>query len=308
MTLAYSKHLLRQRHAVASLGGSALRAWLAPTPADGAQPPAPPLPGPELIARIPPPAAALVRDYLLHVGGDPGVYRGSVPPHLFLQWSLPLAARTLHGLPYRLLRIVNAGCRIQVGAALDAGAPFTVRARLEGVADDGRRAALHQRIVTGTAQNPQALIADLYTVVPSADGGDRGRNERAAALRRAEQRVPEGAREIARWSLARGAGLAFAALTGDFNPVHWARPYARALGFSGTILHGFATLARAWEGLHRARFAGAVDRLRVVDARFLRPLVLPADVGLYLAGSQFFVAGAPGARPYLAGSFEESAA
>ena len=235
-------------------------------------------------------------------------YRGVLPPHLFLHWSLPLAARTLHGLPYRLLRIVNAGCRIQVDAPLDAGAPLTVRARLEGVADDGRRAALHQRVVTGTDQHPRALVADLYTVVPSVDGGaDRARTERAAALRRAEQRVPEGAREIARWSLARGAGLAFAALTGDFNPVHWVRPYARALGFSGTILHGFATLARAWEGLGRARFAGAVDRLRAIDVRFLRPMVLPAEVGLYLSGTQFFVAAAAGARPYLAGSFEEAA-
>jgi len=304
MRLGYSKHILRQRHAVASLGGAALREWLAPAP-DGAQAP-PPLPGPELSEQVPPPAASLVRDYLLHVGGDPDAYRGVLPPHLFLHWSLPLAARTLRGLPYGLLRIVNAGCRIQVAAPLDAGAPLTVRAQLEGVADDGRRVALHQRVVTGTDQHPHAMIADLYTVIPSGGGANRARTERAAALRRAERQIPDGAREIARWSLPRGAGLAFAALTGDFNPVHWVRPYARALGFSGTILHGFATLARAWEGLARARFAGAIDRLRVVDVRFLRPLLLPAEVGLYLWGSQFFVAGAAGARPYLAGSFEEA--
>jgi len=35
--------------------------------------------------------------------------------------------------------------------------------------------------------------------------------------------------------------------------------------------------------------------------------VLPAEVGLYLSGAQFFVAAAAGARPYLAGSFEEAA-
>jgi len=83
------------------------------------------------------------------------------------------------------------------------------------------------------------------------------------------------------------------------------RPWARAAGFTGTILHGFATLARALEGLFRARFAGAVDRLRVVDARFVRPLVLPARVGLYLDANAFFVGEAPGARPYLAATFEE---
>ena len=72
-----------------------------------------PLPGPELSEQVPPPAASLVRDYLLHVGGDPGAYRDVLPPHLFPQWGFPLAARTLRGLPYPLLRGVNAGCRIQ---------------------------------------------------------------------------------------------------------------------------------------------------------------------------------------------------
>jgi len=266
------------------------------------------LPGPELTARVPGPPAALLRDYLLHVGGDPAAYRGVVPPHLFLQWSLPLAARMLRGLPYPLLRIVNAGCRIQVNASLPAGAPLSVRARLQGIEADGRRAVLHQRIVTGSDDAPDALVADLYTVVPLSETAARARGRGGAEPPRADARVPDGARALARWSLPRNAGLVFAALTGDFNPIHWVAPYARALGFPGPILHGFATLARAWEGLVRARFAGAADRLRAVDVRFLRPLALPAHTGLYLAGTRFFVGGAPGARAALAGSFEEVAA
>jgi acyl dehydratase len=83
--------------------------------------------------------------------------------------------------------------------------------------------------------------------------------------------------------------------------VHWLSPYARALGFRGTILHGFATMARAMEGLNRALFAGAVDRIRSFDVRLTRPLVLPARVGLYLDGQNVHVGDAPGGPEYLRG-------
>src|SRR5262249_30026233 len=124
--------------------------------------------------------------------------------------------------------------------------------------------------------------------------------------RREGPRVPAGARELARWALGADAGLHFAVLTGDFNPPPLVRPWARAAGLPGANLHGVATLGRALEGPARARVAGAVDRLRVVDARFARPLVLPARVGLYLDGQSFFVGEAPGVRAYLAASFEEA--
>ena len=108
---------------------------------------------------------------------------------------------------------------------------------------------------------------------------------------------------------ARRAGLAFALLTGDFNPVHWVGAYARAAGFATPILHGFAMMARVHEGLARALFAGASDRIRVIDVRFKRPLVLGRgrEVGLYqdsVDARTFYLSDAPGVRPYLVGSFE----
>jgi acyl dehydratase len=313
----YLRHIVHQRHALAALSGTALRESRLARSAlslgrergpERKRGPEIALPGPELTARVSAPPSSLVRDYLLHVGGDPGAYRGVVPPHLFLQWSLPLAARTLRGLPYPLLRIVNAGCRIQVNASLTAGAPLSLRASVQGIDANEQRAVLHQRIVTGSDGAPDALVADLYTVVPISETAARARARGPAGPARGDTRIPDDARELARWSLPRNAGLAFAALTGDFNPIHWAAPYARAFGFPGPILHGFGTLARAWEALVRARFAGAADRLRAVDVRFLRPLPLPAQISLFLAGTHFFVGGAPGARATLAGTFEEASA
>ena len=118
--------------------------------------------------------------------------------------------------------------------------------------------------------------------------------------------VPSDVRELAYWRLAPAAGRSFALLTGDINPVHWLRPYAQASGFRSTILHGFATLARTMEGLHRGLFAGAVHRLLSIDVRFSRPLSLPARVGLYVGTDHtVFVGDAPGGFAYLTGRFVE---
>jgi acyl dehydratase len=150
------------------------------------------------------------------------------------------------------------------------------------------------------------VVADLYAVAPYAratgprevpgDAGDAGR-------------VPADARELARCHFGPRAGLGFAFLTGDINPVHWLRPFARASGFATPILHGFAMMARAMEGLGRALYAGATDRIRVLDVKFKRPLLLGdgVDVGLYLDHRDphaFYFAIAPGSRAYMLGRFE----
>ena len=304
-----NRHIFRQGKVLAALAGSALdvgmrrAGWRLPQPLV--------LPGPEQVARVPAPCAALVRDYLRHLGGDAAAHRGRVPAHLFPHWVLPVAAATLRGLPFDLVRVVNAGCRLRMHAPLRLGETFTVRARLVAAEDDGRRVRLTQHIVTGTSGHPTALEVELYTQVPSAapaPARSRCPAPVAASSRPDRPRVPQGAREIAFWRLAGDAGWVFATLTGDFNPVHWIRPYARAAGWRGTILHGFATLARAMEGLGRARFGGDQEELFEVDVRFTKPLVLPARVGLFLEQDGFFVGEGPGGPAYLVGTFSTRAA
>ena len=72
---------------VAALGRLAMGAIRRPASAA-----LPALPTPWIEACVAPPPAALVRDYVRHVGGDPAWYRGTIPAHLFPQWGLPLAA------------------------------------------------------------------------------------------------------------------------------------------------------------------------------------------------------------------------
>jgi hypothetical protein len=190
---------------------------------------------------------------------------------------------------------MNAGCRLEIHAPLPAAEPLLVRARLESVDDDGKRAILVQRVVTGTRSAPEALVADMRAFVPLA--------KKEPGAKKAAATLPTDLKEIAFLGIPADAGLDFAKLTGDFNPVHWLAPYARASGFRSCILHGFSTLARALEALNRRVFAGDPSRLRTVDVRFTGPLVLPARVGVYLNGDALYVGDAPGGRAYLEGRF-----
>src|SRR5262245_66085335 len=125
-----AKHILHQGPVLAALGRTALSGLLARGRAPNGRVQTP---GPEQRATLPPRPEALVRDYLRHVGGDPGAYRGTVPAHLFPQWGFPLAARTLEGVPYPLLKVMNGGCRLEMNAPLPAGEPLEATARLEDV-------------------------------------------------------------------------------------------------------------------------------------------------------------------------------
>jgi hypothetical protein len=181
---------------------------------------------------------------------------------------------------------------------LPAGEPLEVTGRLDAVDDNGQRAILDQKIVTGTKANPEAVVAHLYVFIPLK------KEEKKNGKAKDKARVPVDAREIAFFKLKSDAGLDFAKLTGDFNPVHWVPRWAKAFGFKNVILHGFGTMARAIEALNRGLFAGDVNALAEIDVRFTRPMVLPARVGVYVRENKVWVGDAPGGPAYLEGSFK----
>ena len=298
------RHFLEQGPAVAAVARTAAKAlgqalW---SPAAGA----PVVPGLLLHAIHTPPSADLVQDYVLHVGGDPQAYRDSIPPHLFPQWTFPLVAQTLSGLPYPMMRVVNGGCRLRCNGVLPANAPLHTSARLESIDDNGRRAVLQQHITSGPSEQPDALVADLFAIVPLG-GGAKSASDAAPRTKEKGPAVPIEARQLSVWHLDANAGFDFAKLTGDINPIHWVPAYARMSGFRSVILHGFGSMARAFEGLVHGVCDGDVSALRELDVRFTRPLVLPASVGLYVHNNEVFVGDAPGGQAYLVGTFATTA-
>lgn len=293
-----TRFVLQQGDAIRGMGAAAVGALKQRMNGKAKAKASPPVPGPWLEKTFPPRDPALVKAYVRHVGGDPGAYKRRVPAHMFPQWGFGFVGGTLEGLDYPLLGAMNGGCKLTQNGPLPQGEPLEVRARLESVDDDGRRAILEQVVVTGTRSAPDAIVAHLYVFVPlpKKEGEKRG-------PKKDKPRVPQGAKEIAFSRLRADAGLDFAKLTGDFNPVHWVPAYARAFGFKNTILHGFGTMARAIEAMNRGLFAGDVDALETVHVRFTRPLVLPAKVGVYAQADEVFVGAAPGGPAYLTGTF-----
>lgn len=253
-----------------------------------------PVPGPVFDQTLKPRNPRLVADYIRHVGGDPAWYRGALPPHFFPQWGFPVLARTLHGMPYDMSRILNGGCRMEIVRPIPVGSSLVLSAQLIEVDDNGNRAILKQKIVSGTGEHPESLIAYVNAIVP---------RKRSGGPRKERPRVPEDAREVDRWRLSKNAGLEFALVTGDFNPVHWIPRYARLAGFSNTILHGFATMARTIESLNRSMWLGRPGRLAAFECRFIRPLVFPGQAKVFADGDRVFVGDAPGGPVYLAGGF-----
>lgn len=252
---------------------------------------------------LPPRSPDLVKDYVRHVGGEPSWYRGILPAHMFPQWGFPVMTKTLRSLDYSLIKILNAGCRIDIQSPLPADAPLLLRAKLKAVDDDGKRVLLTQRLITGTADNPESIISHVTAIVP---GGKKKKDGRPADKGKKEKpKVPKGAREIARLRLGRNIGIDYGVVTGDINPIHWLVPYARMSGFKNPILHGFSALARTVESLNRSLWSGDVSRLKSIDVRFVRPLVLPANVGIFIDGDGgVFMGETLGVTAYLAGKYE----
>lgn len=66
---------------------------------------------------------------------------------------------------------------------------------------------------------------------------------------------------------------AYAAASGDDNPIHLDEAVARAVGLPGVIAHGMYTLALA---ARYAEEAAGTGRIAELGAKFTRPVVVPA--------------------------------
>ncbi len=254
----------------------------------------PPLPAEEHTRVFPPRPDKLVDAYLEHL--DATSWGDSVPPHMFPQWAFSMVLRCLSETPYPLLSGLNGGCRLEVKGRLRRGLPLRVRARLESVEERPRKMVLETRVVTGTDEVPEALVAHYAIVVPRRDG-PKTKEVRGPVL------VAPDSLRLRTEELGTRAARDFAKLTGDLNPIHWSPSAARAAGFPNVILHGFSTMARTYEALVEQRFGGDPHGLRRLEVRFTRPLVLPARVGIFASKDQVFVGGEAGEPAYLVGTY-----
>jgi len=98
----------------------------------------------------------------------------------------------------------------------------------------------------------------------------RGRGEESASW---GIELPGPSAGSAIWSLPGDLGRRYAAVSGDYNPIHLYPLTAKALGFGRQIAHGMWTKARCVAALEN-RLPDAVQ----VDVAFKRPVFLPGKV------------------------------
>lgn len=265
-------HTFRQGRGILSTLKVGVSALSGPGPALGE------LPGPALTDTVLPPQSSLVNDAVRWAGGDPKRYKDTLPPWMFAWWGVPLFARLLADAPYPALKIVNQGFAVDHRAPLPRGQALQLSARIMGVREEPTKIRLHMQLVTGTKDVPEAQIVDLFTVMPQKPPPGTPRKKK----RRGPPIVDAGWTEVAEWRNGPKAGLDFARLTGDFNPIHWIPMAAKASGFKGCILHGFGIAARGLEHLARYRWADGMAAFAGMDARFTAPLTLPGRARLFL--------------------------
>ncbi|OMH26303.1 hypothetical protein BKD30_04875 [Tersicoccus phoenicis] len=87
------------------------------------------------------------------------------------------------------------------------------------------------------------------------------------------------------WRLGADTGRRFAAVSGDWNPIHVSAPTARLLGMKGAIAHGMYTASR---GLATTRLPESFTW----DVTFAAPVLLPATVAVRVDGRPEDEAGA----------------
>ncbi|MEW2622186.1 MaoC/PaaZ C-terminal domain-containing protein [Streptomyces sp. NPDC048106] len=96
------------------------------------------------------------------------------------------------------------------------------------------------------------------------------------------------------WTLPPSLGRAYAAVSGDRNPIHLTRPTARLFGFPRAIAHGMWTAARC--------LAAAPGDPTTTHIRFRAPVLLPGTVTYGTDGGERFELRGDDGRLHLSGT------
>jgi MaoC like domain len=98
-----------------------------------------------------------------------------------------------------------------------------------------------------------------------------------------DQEAPAGLHQVAEWTMPQDLGRRYAALSGDYNPIHLWPWSARLFGFKKPIAHGMYSVARAQAAVEQS-FGKQVSYLA---ATFVEPALLPSTVQLEVGGNSF---------------------
>ncbi|WP_426416763.1 MaoC/PaaZ C-terminal domain-containing protein [Aestuariirhabdus sp. LZHN29] len=105
--------------------------------------------------------------------------------------------------------------------------------------------------------------------------GTFGGRDNPSASKSFELASLESATDTSQWSIPTDRGKKYAAITGDYNPIHMSSLLAKLFGFKRDIAHGFGVLAQA---IHHATHSRTGQDNLQVDVIFKGPLYLGSDL------------------------------
>lgn len=189
-------------------------------------------------------------------------------PHL-LGFPLQLHVMTRPGFPLPLLGAVHVENRVALHRRLLPDEPLDLTVWAEALRPHRRGRQVD--LVTRATVAGETVWEGVSTYL--------ARGEEHPDAPRSEPPAPDqptGIRPGPRWRLAEGAGRAYAAVSGDWNPIHVHFLTARPLGFRSAIAHGMYSYARVLAALgSRLPHEGLTSHVW-----FRRPVPLPSTVTL----------------------------
>jgi len=206
-------------------------------------------------------------------------------PHM-LAFPLHLALMTDPRFPFPAIGLVHVYNRITVHREIRASEALSLRVWAEPIQPHPRGRQVPVRT--------EARVGDELVWEEVSTNLRRGRGEEAATA----PSVPsaEDLPAAASWKLPGDLGRRYAAVSGDYNPIHIHPLSARMFGFPSAIAHGMWTKARCLAALE-ARLPDAYT----VEVAFRKPIVLPARVEFVEGEGRFGVRGANKPVPHLDG-------
>jgi acyl dehydratase len=219
--------------------------------------------------------------------------------HLPLSYCYLLAQRahlaTMLGaaFPFRLVGAIHVDNVLSAGTPPLAGRPLELATTVL-VDPPAANGAVHARLDTRATQDGALVFAcrSSYLVVRGKHGGARPARPDAPE---APALAP-----LADWTLQASSGRAYAALSGDWNPIHLWPWSARLMGLRSPIIHGMHTLGRVCAELERA----GGRPVRQLGGRFRAPIELGATATLAAALADGRYAVASGGRIAVEGRFD----
>lgn len=261
-------------------GQAVLGAARAKLPGLRSTPPTSQLPQASLLARHPGVSLEQAERYRSLFSGEPfdGAHRTTLPSVLvhIIGFPVQMALMSREDFPLPLMGLVHLANRVEHLRPIRLAQPVQVLVSAENL-------RAHRR---GTQVDIRVLVLE--------DSADPENLDERAVLWRGvstylsrgielgEQTPPDAAETVrkefippvktASWRLGAGAGRSYAAVSGDYNPIHVSNLAAKALGMPSAILHGMYSAGRMLEGREPegAGHSWSID--------FAAPVALPATV------------------------------